>query len=143
LLSFIDNGELENLASAEEKKRRHDIRITSIVCYLKDKLIQFPAEQAEREGKSSQFITSLYEEAYKLSAEPNGQKLLSTLGKIYVDEAKAYLYEPSTEVTGVICLLPKMIKSNYISELLEFFLTCFLGYLTSLTKNRSNLEEVI
>ncbi|GBB90146.1 hypothetical protein RclHR1_01700009 [Rhizophagus clarus] len=128
LLSFMDNDELVNLASTEQKERRHVIRVSNIVRYLQDKLIRFPEKD-----ESSKFEISLYEEAKKLSAEPNGRKLLSTLGKIYIDEAEAYLNNSST------------IERNFFSpfkEYLEFFLNIISGYLTSLNKNKPNLEEI-
>ncbi|CAB4487413.1 uncharacterized protein OCT59_007981 [Rhizophagus irregularis] len=125
LLSFMDNSELENLFSTGEKERRHAIRVSSIVRYLQNKLFRSP-EQDE----SSQFEKSLCEEAKKLSYEHNGKELLSTLGKIYIDEAEAYLKKSST------------VESNDFIERLLLFLNIFFGYLTSLTKNKPNLEEV-
>ncbi|CAB4382543.1 unnamed protein product [Rhizophagus irregularis] len=128
LLSFMDNSELENLFSTGEKERRHAIRVSSIVRYLQNKLFRSP-EQDE----SSQFEKSLREEAKKLSDEPNGKKLLSTLGKIYIGEAEAYLNKSSTVESN---------NFSYLMERLVLYLNIFFGYLTSLTKNKPNLEEV-
>jgi hypothetical protein len=125
----MDNSELENLFSTGEKERRHAIRVSSIVRYLQNKLFRSP-EQDE----SSQFEKSFREEAKKLSDEPNGKKLLSTLGKIYIDEAEAYLNESSTVESN---------NFSYLIERLVFYLNIFFGYFTSLTKNKPNLEEVM
>ncbi|CAB5388551.1 unnamed protein product [Rhizophagus irregularis] len=128
-LSFINN-ELKILASTVQKKRRHGNRMSSIVRYLQDKLFRFP--EFPEQDDSSQFEINLYEEAKKLSAEPNGKKLLFTLGKIYTDEAKTYLNKSST------------VYSKYFSSLkerLEFFINFTLGYLMIRTKNNPDLEE--
>lgn len=125
----MDNSELENLFSTGEKERRHAIRVSSIVRYLQNKLFRSP-EQDE----SSQFERSLREEAKKLSDEPNGKNLLSTLGKIYIGEAEAYLNKSSTVESN---------NFSYLRERLVLYLNIFFGYLTSLTKNKPNLEEVM
>ncbi|CAG8481665.1 333_t:CDS:2 [Ambispora leptoticha] len=88
LASVMEDGrspELEMMNSPKQKERR----VSRIVRHLQDKLQQFPNEDhAEFES----FKKSLSQEAQKLSAEPNGQNLLSLLGEIYITRAEAHLY---------------------------------------------------
>ncbi|CAB5382206.1 unnamed protein product [Rhizophagus irregularis] len=83
LFSFIDS-ELGYVMSAEQKKRRHNTRVFSIVRYLQDKLSQFPKHD------DGSFEQSLRQEAQRLLAEPNGKELLSLLANIYISEAVAH-----------------------------------------------------
>jgi hypothetical protein len=132
LFSLMDNSELENLVSTEQsKERRHSIRVSSIVRYLRDKLFRFPKQDNSSQQDYSQFIKSLCEEARQLSAEPNGKELLSSLGEIYISEAGIYLNKFSTD--------------NYFSilKVVEFFVDLLFGYFELITKNKPNLEEVI
>ncbi|GES91864.1 molecular chaperone DnaJ [Rhizophagus clarus] len=96
LLSFMDNDELVNLASTEQKERRHVIRVSNIVRYLQDKLIRFPEKD-----ESSKFEISLYEEAKKLSAEPNGRKLLSTLALLRKEINKLIWKLSKSEISSI------------------------------------------
>ncbi|CAG8669830.1 5531_t:CDS:2, partial [Acaulospora morrowiae] len=92
MYSFIDSNslsELEHVTSAEQKERRHVIRVSNIVRHLQDKLSQFPVQNNSSEFES--FKQSLYQEVQKLLAEPNGKELLSLLGEIYISESKTYL----------------------------------------------------
>lgn len=84
LFSFMDS-ELAYVMSAEQKKRRHNTRVFSIVRYLQDKLSQFPKHD------NGSFEQSLRQEAQRLLAEPNGKELLSLLGDIYMSEAAAHV----------------------------------------------------
>ncbi|GBB97031.1 hypothetical protein RclHR1_00290029 [Rhizophagus clarus] len=131
LFSLMDNSELENLASTgQSKERRHAIRVSSIVRYLKDKLSRFPEQDNSSQQDYSQFVKSLHEEARKLSAEPNGKELLSSLGEIYISEARTYLNKFST--------------NNYFSilKVVDFFVDLLFGYFELITKNQPNLEEI-
>ncbi|CAG8509919.1 2976_t:CDS:2 [Diversispora eburnea] len=92
LFSFMENmnsPELENLTSAEQKERRHIIRVSNIADHLQNKLSQFPRQDNSSEFEL--FIKSLHQEAQKFVAEPNGKELLTLLGKIYVSKAEAHI----------------------------------------------------
>ncbi|CAG8549539.1 16092_t:CDS:2 [Gigaspora rosea] len=95
LSSFLENEtspELEIMNQSDEKKRRHDIRISQIVRHLREKLSQFP-KQDQSHNEHDSFIKNLYQDASKLSMEPNGKMLLSLLGGIYISKAQDYLHK--------------------------------------------------
>ncbi|CAB4409943.1 unnamed protein product [Rhizophagus irregularis] len=100
LFSFMDS-KLGYVMSAEQKERRHNTRVFSIVRYLQDKLSQFPKHDDES------FKQSLRQEAQRLLAEPNGKELLSLLGDIYMSEAAAHRGESLEEsnISNVISFL--------------------------------------
>ncbi|CAG8529566.1 21369_t:CDS:2 [Gigaspora rosea] len=79
---------------ADEKKRRHAFRISQIVHHLREKLSQFP-KQDQSNNEQDSFIQNLHQDALKLSMEPNGKKLLSLLGGIYISKAQEYQRESS------------------------------------------------
>ena len=130
MYSFIDSNsslELEHVTSVEQKERRHVIRVSNIVRHLQDKLSQFPLQNDSPEFES--FKQSLYQEAQKLIAEPNGKELLSLLGEIYISEAKTHLSRFST---------------NILSNLFNgFTFTCDLihGFVTIKTNNGSGVKQ--
>ena len=66
MFSFINDEsipELEHVTSAEQKERRHIIRVSNIVRYLQDKLSRFPPEKvsnySELESLSKVFARRL------------------------------------------------------------------------------------
>ncbi|CAG8440595.1 1922_t:CDS:2 [Ambispora leptoticha] len=81
------SSEWEMMNSAEQKERRHTTRVSRIVCHLEDKLNQFPKNN---HIEFESFKMNLFQEAQNLSTEPNGQNLLSLLGKIYISRAEAH-----------------------------------------------------
>ncbi|CAG8580016.1 7035_t:CDS:2 [Ambispora leptoticha] len=90
LASVVEDGsspELKMINSSEQRERRHITRVSRIARHLQDKLHQFPNND-HAEFKS--FKESLSQEAQKLSTEPNGKRLLSLLGEIYVSRAEAH-----------------------------------------------------
>jgi hypothetical protein len=92
-VSVMENGnspELEMIDSAVRKERRHD-RVSNIVRYLQDKLNQFPNKDNSETGEFKLFEERLFQEAQKLSVEPNGRNLLSLLGDIYLSKAEIHL----------------------------------------------------
>jgi hypothetical protein len=134
LFTFVDNGsspELENLATAEQKKHRHTGRISNIVRYLQDKLTRFPKHDDASEFES--FVGSLRQEAMKLSAEPNGKKLLSFLGEIYVSKAQAHLNKFSTSAT--------LIKHSSLFNNFRFVVSLVTGFLAVRNKSGQGMNQ--
>ena len=131
LFSFTDDE--ISTRFTERKEHRHTIRVSSIARYLQDKLIRFPKKDNLLELES--FKESLRQDARKLSAEPNGKKLLSYLGKIYVSEAQAFLnrFSIASMKNKLIC---------YFKSALSVAKGLIYGYLTLNNKNNHNQEEV-
>ncbi|RIB14539.1 DnaJ domain-containing protein [Gigaspora rosea] len=80
LSSFTNNGgspEIDHIDTDEQKKYRHTVRISNIVRYIQDKLIQFPKQ--DNPSELEPYVESLRQEALKLSIESNGKELLSFL----------------------------------------------------------------
>ncbi|CAG8440570.1 1920_t:CDS:2 [Ambispora leptoticha] len=123
------SSEWETMNSAEQKERRHTTRVSQIVRHLQYKLQQFPNEDhAEFES----FKKNLSQEAQKLSAEPNGQNLLSLLGKIYISRAKAH--------RSGFPMITILNKYNRIVNISSFASGLISGYLK--TKGRhSEMDE--
>ncbi|CAH1762069.1 9734_t:CDS:2 [Entrophospora sp. SA101] len=114
MYSFMDNKnspELENLNSAEQKARRHNIRLSSITNYLQNKLSRFPKNDSE------QFKKTLRRESQILIAEPNGKELLSCLGNIYTTKANAYLDKYKYSSTVLILSILAFMAISLISGL--------------------------
>ena len=91
MFSIMNNGsspELNEITSNEQKEQRHNVRVSNIVRYLRDKLSQFPKQDS---SEFESFEESLRQEAQKLLAEPSGKELLSFLGGIYISKAQAHL----------------------------------------------------
>ncbi|CAJ0887186.1 14743_t:CDS:2, partial [Entrophospora sp. SA101] len=134
LYSFMENKnspELENLNSAEQKARRHNIRLSSITNYLQSKLSQFPKNESELYS----FVNSLYQESQILIAEPNGKELLSCLGNIYTTKANAYLYVTKlrgySNTDSIFSLLVFMAKSLIPGLGFTTGLRCVISSLTA------------
>ncbi|KAF0561193.1 DnaJ-domain-containing protein [Gigaspora margarita] len=119
-----DSSEQEMLTSAEQKERRHAIRISSIVRHLQNKLSQFP-KQLDNPPELESFVESLNQEARNLSEEPNGKELLSFIGEIYVSESQSISVKPSDIFQ----------KAKFVIDLIS-------GYLTIKTSSsKPSLEE--
>ncbi|CAJ0649322.1 10435_t:CDS:2 [Entrophospora sp. SA101] len=126
-----NSPELENLNSAEQKARRHNIRLSSITNYLQSKLSQFPKNESELYS----FVNSLYQESQILIAEPNGKELLSCLGNIYTTKANAYLYVTKlrgySNTDSIFSLLVFMAKSLIPGLGFTTGLRCVISSLTA------------
>lgn len=120
-----DSSEQEKLTSAEQKERRHTIRVSSIARHLQNKLSQFP-KQLDNSQELESFVESLYQEARNLSEEPNGKELLSFIGEIYVSESQS--------ISG---------KPPDIFQKASFLIDLISGFLTIKTNgSKPSLEEV-
>ncbi|CAG8547766.1 1923_t:CDS:2 [Racocetra fulgida] len=132
--SFDSNNsspELEHVTSVEQKERRHVIRVSNIIRHLQDKLSQFPEQDNPSEFEP--FKQSLYREAQKLLAEPNGKELLSLLGEIYISEAKTHQSSSSRNI----------FSKNMFSNLFNGFIFTWdliNGVITNKTNNGSGEE---
>ncbi|RHZ50951.1 hypothetical protein Glove_487g59 [Diversispora epigaea] len=127
LFSFMENmnsPELENLTSAEQKERRHTIRVSNIADHLQNKLSQFPRQDNSSEFEL--FINSLHQEAQKLVAEPNGKELLTLLGKIYISKAEAHISNYS--------ITSQLKKISNLFNGLEFTVDLISSYVAVKTK---------
>nr|CAG8643140.1 9501_t:CDS:2 [Entrophospora candida] len=134
LFSYVEeekSPELTNLTSAEQKKRRHDIRVSDIVQTLQNKLSQFSKQNDKL------LEESLQEEAQKLSMEPNGKNLLLLLGKIYISKAETCLNKYSKQIV--------LNKFCNIFDNLDFATGVISSFVAVKTKGgplRMNREEV-
>ena len=105
--------------------------------FLKDKLSRFPKQE------NKLFMQICRQEALKLAEEPNGKKLLSLIGGIYISEAEAYINMSSNEgktlIKWVIFLIGKkmLIKGGYFFDWAKWFLD-----LISASMERENDEKV-
>ncbi|CAG8639594.1 16341_t:CDS:2 [Dentiscutata erythropus] len=88
VLESESSPKLKIMNRSDEKKRRYAIRISQIVCHLREKLLQFPKQDDQSLKEFELFIK---QEAQKLSMEPNGKMLLSLLGWIYISKSQDYL----------------------------------------------------
>ncbi|CAG8828039.1 16790_t:CDS:2, partial [Racocetra persica] len=66
-------GEMEHMTTPEQKNHRHNVRVSTITHYLRDKLTQFPKQGDSSEFES--FMESLRQDALRLSVEPNGKNV--------------------------------------------------------------------
>ncbi|CAJ0879666.1 9412_t:CDS:2 [Entrophospora sp. SA101] len=134
LFSYVEeekSPELTNLTSAEQKKRRHDIRVSDIVQTLQSKLSQFSKQNDKL------LEESLQEEAQKLSMEPNGKNLLLLLGKIYISKAETCLNKYSKQIV--------LNKFCNIFDNLDFATGVISSFVAVKTKGgplRMNREEI-